>query len=116
MSRRDHPSCDCECPLRVYFPAAKKPLRDHAGDRPQQPSQVVARRTQHRVQRIAKTALEPAAINAMVGLQVTDDRLHGLTALEPATVQPGQRLVAPPVNVDERNQWLVIQAEERQEA
>ncbi len=47
------------------------------------------------MQRIADAVLQPATAQAMVGLQMADDRLHGLTTLEPETLRPGQRLVAP---------------------
>jgi len=45
------------------------------GDRAQQPAQVVARRA---TDGIAERTLEPAAIHAVISLQVSNGRLDGL--------------------------------------
>lgn len=51
---------------------------DHA----QQPADVVAHRTQHRMQPAAGVALEVTAFHAVIGLQVPDDWLNGLPPLQ----------------------------------
>lgn len=55
-----------------------------AQQRPHQPADVEPDRAQHRVQRVALAALEPAALHAVVLLGVPDQRLDGLAPLEPA--------------------------------
>lgn len=53
------------------------------------------------------TATHTITIRYLAGVSSTHRALFGARVLH---------FLAPPVNVDERNQWLVIQAEERQEA
>ena len=48
------------------------------GKHAQQPADVVARSAQHRVQPVAGFALEVAAVHAVIGLEVGDDRLNRL--------------------------------------
>ncbi len=55
------------------------PLTDNHA---QQPLDVVPRCAQHRVQPVAGFALEVAAIHAVIGLEVADDRLDRLTPLQ----------------------------------
>ena len=50
---------------------AKAQVNDPA----QQPAQVVAGSTQHRMQRVAGLALEPATLHTVVLLHMADDRL-----------------------------------------
>jgi hypothetical protein len=47
---------------------------DHA----QQPPDVVARRTEHRVQPVTLLTLEVTAVHAVIGLEVADDRFDRL--------------------------------------
>ena len=54
--------------------ANKKSHQTQAGDGPHQPADVETRRAQHRVQCVALAALEPAAVHAVVLLQVPDGR------------------------------------------
>ncbi len=68
----------------------KKAFQPQAHDRAQQPADVVARRTQHRVQRVPRGTLEPAAIHAVIVLQVPDRWLHRLAPLEPSALRIGQ--------------------------
>ncbi len=49
------------------------------GDRPQQPADVEAGCAQYRVQRISLAALQPAPVQPVVGLDVSDHGLDGLT-------------------------------------
>lgn len=51
-----------------------------------QPADIEARRAQLYVQRVPLTALEPAALHAVVLLGVADQRLDGLAPPEPALV------------------------------
>ena len=60
---------------------AKNQLEAQTDNRAQQPSDVVARRTGQRVQRVAQRQLKPAAVHAVVGLRMPDHRLDGLSAL-----------------------------------
>ena len=59
---------------------------------------VVAGRAADGVQAIAHRTLQPAAVQAVVALGVTDHRLDGLPAFKPAPLQRGQRLVLAPVD------------------
>jgi hypothetical protein len=71
--------------------AAQRPLRQgqHKGsqalrrDGAQKPADVEAGRAQHRVQRIAVSVFEPAAIHAVIALGMADRRLDCLAPLEP---------------------------------
>src|ERR1700710_1425522 len=69
-----------------------------ANNRAQQPAQVIARRAQHRMQRIAALSFKPTTSHAMVLLQVANDRFDCLASLEPAPLWVGQRLVFATVN------------------
>ena len=64
----------------------KKGCQPLGGDRSQQPTNVEPGCAQHRVQRVATAAAEPAAIHPVVALGVTDGRLDGLAPLEPASL------------------------------
>ena len=55
-------------------------------DGTQQPGDVETRGAQHRMQRVTLTALQPAAVQAVISLGVSDRRLDGLAALEPAAL------------------------------
>lgn len=57
-----------------------------------QPTQVVAGRTQHRVQRIAQWPRQMATIHAVIGLQMTDPGFDRLSAFQPAALCFGERL------------------------
>jgi hypothetical protein len=50
------------------------------------------------MQRIARGAAQPAAIHAVVVLQVPDDRLHRLPAFEPFALLIAQALELAPVD------------------
>jgi hypothetical protein len=67
-------------------------------DRAQQPAQVVAGSTQHRMQRVAGLALEPATQHTVVLLHMADDRLNRLPSLEPASLCARQGLVLSTMN------------------
>jgi hypothetical protein len=56
------------------------PLRRIA---PQQPPDVVPSSAQHRVQRIARCARQPAPIHPVIQLRMSDHRLHCLAPLDP---------------------------------
>jgi hypothetical protein len=69
----------------------QKGRRALAGGGPQQPPDVVTRCAQHRVQPVANLALQMAAVHPVVGLQVPDHRLNGITPfdeLKPFGIQP----------------------------
>lgn len=57
--------------------------------------QVVARHTQHRIQRIAQATCQPAPVHPMIGLQMSDRRPDRLAALEPPPLLRRHRLEAP---------------------
>jgi hypothetical protein len=61
-----------------------------AVDRPRQESNLVARRTVQRKQRIADCTLQPAAIESEVGRLVADRRFKGLLALVQLLLLLGQ--------------------------
>ncbi len=58
-------------------------LEPIAGNRPQQPPQVESRWTQDRVHGITVFALEPTLAHPVIGLEIPNHRLDGLSALEP---------------------------------
>jgi hypothetical protein len=60
--------------------AQKSGIEGSAGDGPKQPAQVVAHGAEHRMQGIARFALQPTAVETMVGLEVADDGFNGLTS------------------------------------
>ena len=62
-------------PLQQQNPGAKKP------DHPQQESQIVASRTQHRMDGIAHGALQPAPSHPTIFLEMPDDRFNGRASL-----------------------------------
>ena len=62
------------CRRKKRFKKGNTLLDDHA----QQPFDVVARCAQHRVQPVAGLALEVAAVHAVIGLDVADDRFDRL--------------------------------------
>jgi len=62
------------------------------GNGAQQPAQVVARSAQHRMQRVTVGALEPAALQSVVVLGMTDGRLDGLAPAQPAALEFRQAL------------------------
>lgn len=57
-----------------------------AGNRGQQPADVVARRTLHRVQTVPLRSLEVTAVHAVIGLEVSDDRLDRLAPFEQLSI------------------------------
>jgi hypothetical protein len=93
----------CRC-IPHTTPAARRPKEGppapwrQSSAAARQPADVEPGRAQHRVQRVTRAADEPAAVHAVVALGVTDHRLDGLPAFEPAPLQRGQRLVLAPVD------------------
>ncbi len=63
-----------------------------AGDGTQQPAQVVAGRAADDVQRITQRALQPAAVQPVIGFHVSDRRLDRLAPAQPAFVSKAQAL------------------------
>src|SRR5690606_1005490 len=63
-----------------------------------QPFDVVARRAQHCVQPVAVFALQVTAVHPVICLQVSDDRLDGLAALELPSFLCRQALGLAPVH------------------
>ncbi len=66
--------------------------------RPHQPAQVVARSAQHRMERIAQLAFQPASIHPMVRLQMSNGGFDRLSPFEPAPLLLCQRLVLAAMN------------------
>ena len=69
-------ACTNEAPQQE---SQKRRLDTAAGDRAQQPAQVVAGGAQHGVQRVTHGARQPAAIHAVVRLRMADGRLQLLS-------------------------------------
>ena len=67
--------------------------------------QVVTRGTEDGVQGVAQVAGEPAAIHAVIGLEMTDRWLDRLTSLEPPAVLPIERSDLAPVQ--DLDLWVV---------
>ena len=78
--------------------AQKNRLDAQAGNRPQQPAQVVAGSTAEGMQRIAHRALQPATIHAVIRFQVTNGGLNCLAPTQPAFVLCAHTLELAPVN------------------
>ena len=72
---------------------AKKPAQAQTGDGPQQPADVVARRTAQRVQCIAYRPLQPTPVHPVIRLGVANQRLDGLASLEQSLFMIAERLV-----------------------
>lgn len=66
----------------------KKRLAAQTEHRPHQPAQVVAGGAEDGAQGVAQGAGEPAAVHAVIGLEMADRRLDCLTSLEPAALRP----------------------------
>lgn len=70
--------------------AQKSPLQSQTGNGAQQPAHVVARSAQHGMQRVALSAFEPATLQPVVALGMSNGRLNGLAATQPAALQLGE--------------------------
>ena len=80
----------CGGPGQQRKQAQQKAPEPQTGDCPEQPTDVVPRSAQHRMQRIAGLPLQPAPVHPVVMLQMPDGRLHRLPSLEPAPLLVGQ--------------------------
>jgi hypothetical protein len=71
------------CPKAEQNRAQKKSGQAQPGHCPEQPAQVVAGRAEHGMQSITQLPTQPAAIHAVIRLQVPDGWLDRLAAPEP---------------------------------
>lgn len=81
-------ACRIQRQLREDQKQGRQPL---GGNRPLQPADVEACRTQHRMQRVTTAAAQPAATHAVVALGVTNGRLDRLAPPEPFALLRIQR-------------------------
>jgi hypothetical protein len=76
----------CQLPKQTrqtaHLQQAQQKAQAFLGDHPQQPADVVPSCTQHRVQRIAFSAFEVAAVHSVICFEVPDDRLDRLPPFE----------------------------------